>query len=597
MPGFDRAVLAEISAKVDLLAYVSQYVTLKKQGREYVGLCPFHAERTPSFSVNAEKGVWHCYGCDAGGDLFKFVQRHENADFPTSVRMLAGRAGVVIDESPGAQRRRSEREGIYEANAAAQAFFAAALRSNPAAQEYLAQRGIEAHTARAFGIGFAPDAWDGLKLALEKGEVDLGSAIAAGLVRARERGDGHYDFFRNRLMLPVYNLTGEVMAFGGRSLGDEQPKYINTPSTAAYTKGKHVYALNIARRAAAAEGALIVVEGYLDAIALHQAGFGNAVASLGTAFTPEQARELRRVAANLYLCFDGDAAGQTATARSIDMLIDEGLSVRVVSLPDGKDPDEIVLDGGASAFATLLAASTPWVDFKIEMACSRIAMEFVSKSDIAREAMQVIARVRDPIERDQYVKAMARRLDIDESALRHARFSPTPHCAAGALPQRTADDTPVRARPRSAPDPPSVERELLQIILARPSLIGAAAERVAPADLEQVQFRDAFARLLERRDEVEQGLNPLSVFADDDNSAELARLALAAPPMSAEDDERRLSLVLDRFDRRRLERRLSNVDVEMNSLLTEGRTVPIDLREEYNALALRLRGLGAAGRG
>jgi DNA primase len=597
MPGFDRAVLAEINAKVDLLSYVSQYVTLKKQGREYVGLCPFHAERTPSFSVNAEKGVWHCYGCDAGGDLFKFVQRHENADFPTAVRMLAGRAGIVIDESPGAQRRRSERESIYEANAAAQAFFAAALRKNAAAKAYLTQRGIDERTAHAFGIGFAPDSWDDLKLALEKGGVESESAVAAGLIRPRERGDGFYDFFRNRLMLPVYNLTGEVMAFGGRALGDDPPKYLNTPSTAAYTKGKHVYALNVARRAAAAEGALIVVEGYLDAIALHQAGFTNAVASLGTAFTPEQARELRRVAANLYLCFDGDAAGQTATARSIDMLIEEGLSVRVVGLPDGKDPDEIILAGGAEAFAALLAASTPWVDFKIEMACRRITKTFANKSEIAREAMQVIAHVRDPIERDQYVKAMARRLDVDESALRRARFSPPPHGAGAAQSPRAADDAPVRARPRSAPDPPSVERELLQIVLTRPSLIAAAAARVSPEDLEQAQFREAYGRLVERRDEVERGLNPLSVFSDDESSGELAKLALSAPPMSAEDDERRLSRVLDRFDRRRLERRLSTVDVEMNSLLTEGRTVPIALREEYNALALRLRGLGATGRG
>jgi len=266
-------------------------------------------------------------------------------------------------------------------------------------------------------------------------------------------------------------------------------------------------------------------------------------------------------------------------------------------LPDGKDPDEIILAGGAEAFAALLVASTPWVDFKIEMACRRITKTFANKSEIAREAMQVIAHVRDPIERDQYVKAMARRLDVDESALRRARFTPPPHGAGTAQAPRASDDAPVRARPRTAPDPPSVERELLQIVLTRPSLIAAAAARVSPDDLEQAQFREAYGRLVERRDEVERGLNPLSVFSDDESSGELAKLALSAPPMSAEDDERRLLRVLDRFDRRRLERRLSTVDVEMNSLLTEGRTVPIALREEYNALALRLRGLGATGRG
>jgi len=237
------------------------------------------------------------------------------------------------------------------------------------------------------------------------------------------------------------------------------------------------------------------------------------------------------------------------------------------------------------------------VEFKIEAACRRIATKFATKSEIAREAMQVIAHVRDPIERDQYVKAMGRRLDIDESALRHARYSGPAPGNAPPQPQRAPHDVAVRARPRSAPDPPSVERELLQIILARPALIGAAAARVAPGDLEQERFREAFALLLDRRDEVEHGLNPLSVFSDEESSAELAKLAMAAPPMSAEEDERRLSRVLDRFDRRRLERRLSNVDAEMNSLLTDGRTVPIALREEYNALALRLRGLGAAGRG
>ena len=597
MSGFDRAVLLEINAKVDLLAYVSQYVTLKKQGREYVGLCPFHAERTPSFSVNAEKGVWHCYGCDAGGDLFKFVQRHENTDFPTAVRMLAARAGITLEETPGAARRRSEREAIYEANAAAQTFFAANLRRSRSAQAYLTKRGIEDETARTFGIGYAPDAWDELRQSLAKSGVEPAVAVAAGLIRPRERGEGYYDFFRNRVMLPIFNLTGEVMAFGGRALDDEQPKYLNTPSTAAYAKGRHVYALNLARRAASAEGALIVVEGYLDAIALHQAGFGNAVASLGTAFTPEQARELRRVANNLYLCFDGDTAGQAATARSIDMLVDEGLAVRVVTLPPGADPDEVVLAGGRSAFQALLDSSVPWVDFKIDLTCRRIAAKFASKSEIAREALAVIAHVRDPIERDQYVKAMARRLDIDESALRLARYSPASVSTSASAVRRDPDAPIVRAQAPSRPDPPSIERDLLQIVLSRPALLSAAAARISESDFDDGRFRQVFEELIARRDDIEGGLSPVSILSENEESAEFARLALAAPPMSVEEDERRLARVLERFERRRVERRLSSVDAEMNVLLTEGRAVPSALRDEYNALAVRLFGLDAVGRG
>jgi len=580
---FDAGVIAEIQAKVDLLAYVSQYVTLKKRGREYVGLCPFHSEKTPSFNLNAEKQVWHCYGCDAGGDLIKFAQRYENVDFPAALRMLAARAGVELKESAGVSRRRSEREAIYEANAAAAAHFANRLRKHAEARDYLERRGFTLQTAEKFGIGYAPESWDSLAKALERAKIDMEIAARAGLVRIRPQG-GQYDFFRNRLMLPIYNLTGEVMAFGGRALGDEQPKYINTPNTSTYTKGQHVYALQLARRAAAAEGALVVVEGYLDAIALHQHGFGNAVASLGTAFTPEQARELRRVAPNLYLCFDGDAAGQAATARSIDMLVDEGLNVRIVPLPEGKDPDEILMAGGAGAFAPLLAASQPWVDFKIDLACRRIASKFASKSDVARQAMAVIAQVLDPIERDQYVKAMARRLDVSEDALRQARFGRVEQARALQL------DRPVVRRAPPAAEPLTLERELLKLVLSRPELLTAAASRVSSEDFLEPAMRDAYALFVEHRESIAAGVNPLSLFSERDIAGELTRLALSSPPLALEEDERRLDLTLARFERRRLERRLSIVDEEVNRLLTAGRPVPEPLRDEYNSLATSLRG-------
>ncbi len=584
---FDAGVVAEIQAKVDLLAYVSQYVTLKRRGREYVGLCPFHAEKTPSFNLNPEKQVWHCHGCDAGGDLIKFVQRYENVDFPTALRMLATRAGVVLQETPGTQRRRSEREGIYEANAAAQRYFEAALRKNAATQDYVKRRGIEPETAERFGLGYAPDSWDGLTAALANAGIEARLAEQAGLINHRQQGDGYVDFFRNRLMLPIYNLTGEVMAFGGRALGDDPRKYLNTRNTPAYTKGEHVYALYMARRAAATDDAIIVVEGYLDAIALHQAGFTNAVASLGTAFTPEQARELRRVSHNLYLCFDGDTAGQAATARSIDMLRDEGLKIRIVQLPAGKDPDELILAEGKEAFRTLLDSSLPWVDFKIDIACRRIATKFGSKSDAAREALAVIAQVRDPIERDQYVKAMARRLDISETALRQTRNvrETPPRPAYG-------EHAPIRRAPYPA-QPVSFERELLQLVLARPELLERAASDVKSEHFEDQELGQVYATLAAHAADLARGLNPLSLFSENSLGGELTRLALASPPLTSEDDSRRLELILQRFDRRRRERRLSSVDAEINRLLKAGTIVPESLREEYNMLATSLHGPAA----
>lgn len=579
---FESGDVAEIQAKVDLLAYVSQYVTLKKRGREYVGLCPFHSEKTPSFSLNAEKQLWHCYGCGAGGDLFKFVERYENIDFSAAKHMLAQRAGIELKQSPDARRRRSEREAIYEANAVAQAYFASALRSERDAQDYLLKRGVKPETAERFGIGYAPDSWDGAVGALKKANVDFVLAERAGLLRARPQGDGYYDFFRNRLMFPVYNLTGEVIAFGGRALGEETPKYINTPSTPAYTKGRHVYALNLARRVAAADGTLVVVEGYLDAIVLHQAGFANTVASLGTAFTPEQARELRRVASNLYLCFDGDEAGQAATARSIDMLVDEGLTVVVVALPSKTDPDEFVRDHGGAAFRELLEKSVPWKDFKLDIAFRRSETKFSNKPDVAREMMQIARQERDPIVRDQYVKAIARRLGIGESALRKLD-----------LPLRSAgrDRVPEERRPSgNLPMAVSTERELLQLLFARPQFVSHVTRVVTPAEFEDEDLARVYARLTAHEADVAGGLNPLVLFSDDPMSGELSRLALASPPLLIEDDEQRMQRLLERFHKRRLERRLSTVGEELNRLLTHGEPIPETLREEHKALAASLRG-------
>jgi DNA primase len=584
---FHGSVISEIQAKVDLLAYVSQYVTLRKRGREYVGLCPFHAEKTPSFYLNAEKQVWHCYGCDAGGDLIAFVKRYENVEFPDALRMLATRAGVELRESTELRRRRSDREAIYEANAVAKSYFIDGLRTSKEARDYVARRGLGEAICEKFSVGYAPDQWDGLTKALTRAHIDLTLAARAGLISIRHNENGYVDFFRRRLMFPISNLTGEVIAFGGRTLGDDQPKYLNTKNTSVYTKGQHIYGLNLARRAAASQEALIVVEGYMDCLALHQAGFGNAVATSGTAFTVEQARELRRVATNLYLCFDGDAAGQAATSKNVDMLVDEGLQVRVVTLPAGRDPDEIVRDEGADAFEELLAASQPLIDFKIDLACKQISARFSSKSDVVRQAMTVVSQVSDPIERDQYIKSMARRFDVSESALRAVRRSSPPARTHG-----NGGDT-VHRRIPSPMQAPSVDRELIAMILVRPKFLSQAAQLVKVEDFGDQQLAQAYAALLEQSDALARGVNPLTVLADALNITDLTRLALSSPPLDAQEEEQRFERILQHFERQQLERRLYSVDAEMNRLLTAGESVPVPLRDEYNSLAATLRGAAA----
>ncbi|MBV8332259.1 MAG: DNA primase, partial [Candidatus Eremiobacteraeota bacterium] len=356
---FDTGVVREIHARIDIANFIGEYVPLRKRGNDLVGLCPFHAEKTPSFHVHPDRGFFKCFGCGAGGDVITFVQKLENVAFGEAVRALANRAGIALEpENPRAARARSEREAMYDANRLAAAYFSRMLQSDVGerARAYCERRGFSPATIERFVLGYAPDGWSGLVSELQSHGVDLALAAKAGLVKSGQRG--YYDFYRDRLMVPTYSTTGEVIAFGGRLLGDGEPKYLNTSATPVYTKGHHLFALNVARRAAAADRTLIVVEGYLDCIAMHQAGFENAVAALGTSFTPEQAAELRKFADYAFLCFDGDTAGSAAATKAVDVaskaIEHAGISVSVVSLPPGADPDSFLRERGATAFRELL---------------------------------------------------------------------------------------------------------------------------------------------------------------------------------------------------------------------------------------------------
>ncbi|MBD5634789.1 MAG: DNA primase [Candidatus Eremiobacteraeota bacterium] len=360
MARIDDGVKREVLARTDIATYIGTYVQLRKRGNDLVGLCPFHGEKTPSFHVHPDRNFWKCFGCQKGGDAIAFAMEQEALSFPEALRSLARRAGVAIeDEDPAAARVRSEKEQIYAANDVAAAFFHRTLRFAPEAEiarAYANERGLLPATIESFKLGFAPASWDALVRELTQNGVDLEVAARAGLLKRGDRG--FYDVYRGRLMVPTYaSTTGEIVAFGGRALDDSEPKYLNTSTTPVYTKGRGLYALNVARRAAVASDALVVVEGYLDCIALHQAGFANAVASLGTAFTAEQAAELRKYAERIFLCFDADSAGDAATVKSIDVLSAAGCVPFVVQLPPGDDPDTFVRKSGAPAFQGLLDAA------------------------------------------------------------------------------------------------------------------------------------------------------------------------------------------------------------------------------------------------
>ncbi len=596
----DDSMKREVLTRTDIAEYIGQFVTLRKRGNSLVGLCPFHAEKTPSFHVHPDKGFFKCFGCDAHGDVINYLRRAENLTFPDALRVLAKRAGIEIEaEDPATARVRSEKEAIYAANAVAASYFHRLLSIDPAgepARQYCERRGLARATVDAFKLGYAPDRWDGLVAELKANAVDLVTAAKAGLVKLGQSG-GYYDVYRGRLMIPTYATTGEVIAFGGRALGNEEPKYLNTATTPVYTKGRYLFALNAARRAAGKEDAILVVEGYLDCIALHQAGIPNAVAALGTAFTPDQARELRKVTANVFLCFDADGAGQAATAKAIDILRLADCKPRIVALPPGDDPDAYVRAHGAQGFRARLAAAVEDVQFQIDRKVEALASGFANKADTAREAEALVVASAKREEWDRWRVYTAARLGLSVDDLRKSRlltnalhFAPR-----GAEGERA----PARAGRHVIPgsvDAPSYERQVLAIVLEEPLLLAEYAERIRPERFEHPLLRRLYATLVDRRKEVLQPSDVGVLFSEDDEaSAVLSDILGAERSVTvrfAGSDERRayLDRVAARFVSDDLQRRYREVDSSLNRLLEAGESIPGELRDEHRALLAKLKG-------
>ncbi len=597
---FDESITREVLSRTDIAEYIGQFVTLRKRGTSLVGLCPFHAEKTPSFHVHPDRGFFKCFGCDAHGDVINYLRRAENLTFPDAVRVLAKRAGIVLEaETPLAARARNEKEAIYAANALAAAFFNRLLTRESAgepARAYCERRGLDRAIIDRFMLGYAADRWDGLVAELAAQGVDLRVAATAGLVKPGHSG-GYYDVYRGRLIIPTYASTGEVIAFGGRALGNEEPKYLNTSTTPVYTKGRSLYALNVARRSAGTLDAIIVVEGYLDCIALHQAGFTNTVAALGTAFSAEQARELRKVTPNVFVCFDADGAGRAATAKSIELLRDAGCNARIVDLPPGDDPDSYLRAHGPESFRGRLAAATPWLQFQLDREVDAIKTGFTGSAEIARRAEALLGAHVPSEERDRWRVYVAGRLGVSVDDLRKSRLVTNPRYFAPRA--GAAEGATGRAGRHVIPgsvDAPSFEREVLAIVLDEPSLLADYADRIAPERFEQPQLRRIYAAIAARCKESLQPTDVRAMFSDDDEaSAILDSIAGAERSTTvrfADSDQRKayLDRVVARLRADDLQRRYREVDSLMNRLFDAGERVPSEILDEHCALAAKLKG-------
>lgn len=483
-------IINEIKYRNDIETAVSQYVNLKRRGKNLVGLCPFHSEKTPSFTVYPENGSFYCFGCGAGGDVFTFTGLIENLDYIESVKLLAERSGVALPQDGYDDSMQKLKNTIYDINRDTARFFHSYLMSPDGkwALDYLYGRGLTLKTIKHFGLGAAPDSWDALIKHLKSKGYRESDMIAANVVGKSQRGS-LYDRFRKRVMFPIINIRGNIIAFSGRAMPGEDKqggKYVNTADTPVYKKSANLFGMNFAKNACAER--VILVEGNMDVISLHQAGFTNTVAPLGTAFTTEQANLLARYTKEIVLMLDADAAGQKAIKRATELLQNTGLSVRVVVIPDGKDPDEYIKKNGADRFSALLSGAVSDMEYKLLTAAAGIDLA----SDDGRlkylaAAAEIIAEDEDIMARDVYIGKMCEKYGVSRTALtakveeirrKNRRIKKQKEITDIIRPKFTKDD--INPERRSSPKGTAAEETLIAVLLKHPDLYKKAKSELPP---------------------------------------------------------------------------------------------------------------------
>jgi DNA primase len=421
---FPQQFIDDLKHHADIVAVIQDYVSLKKTGATYKGLCPFHGEKTPSFHVNQDKGFFHCFGCGVGGDVFKFLELHDKLGFQDAVTQLAQRFGITPPEMEQNDEQRAnsaEREGLLKVHDAATLWFRAQLASPAGARirGQISGRGISDATSEALGLGFAPPAREALKQALVKQGFSQGLLLRAGLLVQRDNGSV-LDRFRNRLMIPISRDTGSVIAFGGRAVdADQQPKYLNSPETPIYSKSRTLYGLNLSKAAIRTGGVVILVEGYFDFAQVYQAGFQAVVASCGTALTSTQAQQLRRFTGKVVISFDPDAAGESAAAKSCELLVSEGFEVNVAILPTGEDPDTYVRKHRREGYRERLSQSRPYLEYLLDRAAAGQNLNTdEGRVRFLSEMLPIAGRIPDLTVRDRFADRLAHKARVTDEVVR-----------------------------------------------------------------------------------------------------------------------------------------------------------------------------------
>ena len=500
---FSEAFLQELAQRNDIVDVVGGYVRLtKKSGSNLFGLCPFHSEKTPSFSVAPDKQIYHCFGCGKGGSVISFIMEIENLSFPDAVAFLARRAGMAMpeEEQDGASKKRAR---MLALNREAARFFHQCLKepAGQPARDYLARRQLGGRTVTNFGLGFAPDTWDSLVRAMKALGYSEQELFDAGLVRHGKKG-GVYDTFRNRLMFPVIDVRGNVIGFSGRILGDGEPKYMNSPETLVFSKSHNLFALNLAKKSKA--GYIILAEGNVDVASLHQAGFDSAVASLGTSLTPEQARLLSRYTNEIVIAYDSDGAGQKASQRAITLLEKLDMRVRVLRMEGAKDPDEYLKTFGPDAFRNLLEASENHIDFRLDSIRRKYDLA-VDEQKVAflREGCDMVAALPDPVKREVYAMRLSELTAVSLDAVKDQTEQIRKRKLRSAHRDETREQLrPVQQQQRTRgvrydnPRSAAAEEGVVRLLYEDPALF-RGAQLPAPERFSSPELRHLYSLLLE----------------------------------------------------------------------------------------------------
>jgi DNA primase len=547
---FPQTFIDDLRRQADIVRVVNDYVTLKKKGTNWMACCPFHKEKSPSFSVSPSKDIFYCFGCAMGGSVFSFVMEMERVSFPEAVRIVAEKAGVPLPKMEGEgkfEARREEADAVVQLNAWALEWWEQQLQADNAearaARDYLEGRAIAEETRKAFRLGYAPDSWDALSAHLKRKGATPAEIERSGLVVKKDAG-GSYDRFRGRVIFPVMDAQGRAVAFGARAIraGDE-PKYLNSPETPAYTKGRHLFGLNLSRDEIRRKKFVILVEGYLDLIVPYQFDVRNVVASLGTALTPEQARLLGRFARRVVVNYDGDRAGVQAAKRAIETLLSEDFEVKVLALPDGADPDEFLRAHGAEEYNRRRGEALPHIQFVLAQAMrERNLRSPAEKAEAVDEVLPFVRAVRHPVQRREYFDMVMDALRVDDEALRNdlwKTISP-PRARAAVASSSGAQAAPDEVRERAArafARPPTVaEHRLLELLVNDEELRRAVLPRLEEDDYAELPTAGVFRALreLDARGAAVDFAALSELTGGDDVASDLVPLLLMGEPERAE---------------------------------------------------------------